>query len=282
MLFTLWGFFLINALLMIISLWRNRKKPEGKINYIDRLVLFLFAFSGLLIIIPEFFYIKDIYPGHFRANTMFKMGYQAFILSGIASAIVLGRIGYGSPKFARGLRSIYLVFFSFIAMYPLLSFPSYYGGLKDNMFLTRPPELDGRKWLRNTYPHDMEIVEYILRNIPGDRVILEAQGDSYTDHNRISAYTGNPTVAGWWVHQWLWRGSPDVVSVRIPDIEALYQSESVDVRRAAADKYNVEYIVVSDLEREKYPEINTDVLDEMAVKVFQSKNGFGALYKVLR
>jgi len=47
---------------------------------------------SFLIIIPEFFYIKDIYPAHFRANTMFKLGYQAFIIMGIASTYTFFRI----------------------------------------------------------------------------------------------------------------------------------------------------------------------------------------------
>lgn len=44
--------------------------------------------SGL-IAIPEFVYVRDIYEnGHARANTMFKLTYQAYMLFGMT-------MGYG-------------------------------------------------------------------------------------------------------------------------------------------------------------------------------------------
>ena len=47
---------------------------------VDVFVLIMIFVSTLLLIFPEFFYIKDIYPAHYRANTMFKLGYQAFMM----------------------------------------------------------------------------------------------------------------------------------------------------------------------------------------------------------
>jgi len=111
-------------------------------------------------------------------------------------------------------------------------------------------------------------------------VVLEAQGDSYTDYDRISAYTGNPTVAGWWVHEWLWRGSPDVVGRRIPDIEALYQSEDIQLTKQLIKKYQIKYVVISEIEHEKYPQLNEEKFNKIGIKIFESNNGLGALYQV--
>ena len=73
--------------------------------------------------------------------------------------------------------------------------------------------------MEKQYPEDKEIIDYINKNIIGQPIILEAQGDSYTDFARISANTGLPTVLGWTVHEWLWRGSYDVPSARFDDIK---------------------------------------------------------------
>ena len=66
-----------------------RAKPEGSkilhfaqndIMKSDLFVLLLIVLSTLLIIVPEFIHVKDIYPAHYRANTMFKLVYQSFIM----------------------------------------------------------------------------------------------------------------------------------------------------------------------------------------------------------
>jgi uncharacterized membrane protein len=142
------------------------------------------------------------------------------------------------------------------------------------------PELDGTTWMNSEFMQDKEIIAYIQQNITGQPVILEAQGDSYTDYNVISAYTGIPTVAGWWVHEWLWRGSSDVVGNRIADIEKLYQSEDIQASKDIINKYNIEYVVISKAEREKYKNLNEKKFELIGRKIFESKSGSGALYKV--
>ena len=80
-------------------------------------------------------------------------------------------------------------------------------------------------------------------------VIAEAVGESYTDYARVSAYTGLPTIVGWPVHEWLWRGSYDEAGKRIPEVETLYQTLDLDAARKIIDKYQVEYIFVGSFER---------------------------------
>jgi YYY domain-containing protein len=267
MLFILWGFFWMSFLLYIILLWRKYIRNNN-------FILILFLFGTALIIIPEFFYIKDIYPAHFRANTMFKLGYQAFIMMGIASLYVFFQI-----KMLRGIKhfffaGIFLFFFFFIAIYPLSAIPSFYGQLN------RPVELDGSVWFTTTFPEDKEIIDYLNKNISDQPVILEAQGDSYTDYERISAYTGLPTVAGWWVHEWLWRGSPDVVGKKIPDVISLYESKDLELTKSLINKYHIRYVVVSKLEKQKYLQLYEEKFEAIGKRIFQSKNKLGALYQV--
>lgn len=283
MLFTLWGFFWISALLLLFVLFypRHKKKDQPTMYNLDFLMLIFFAFGTFLVIVPEFLYAKDIYPAHFRANTMFKMGYQAFIIMGIASTYSLYRIRVWTHKLKYLLKILFFIFFALVAIYPFLAFPSYYPLKKDANFPTTV-SLDGSKWIENTsaIAQDKEIIEYINSSIPGQPVILEAQGDSYTDYERISAYTGTPTIAGWWVHEWLWRGDSEVVGKRLPDISAIYESEDIQATRELLKKYNVSYVVISNLEREKYPKINEEKFSGIGNKIFTTKNGSGALYRV--
>lgn len=270
MLFVLWGFFWINfALLLFVY-----RYTKSKANSLDVFMLILFGFGTFLIFIPEFFYIKDIYPAHFRANTMFKLGYQAFIMMGLASTYTFIRIKSMPKGYSLVLSAVFVFFLFFIVIYPVYSIPSYYGNLHN------PPQLDGSLWLNNQYPEDKELITYLNTHIKGQPVILEAQGDSYTDYDRISAYTGLPTVAGWWVHEWLWRGSSDVVGLRIPDIGQIYETSDPTSALELLKKYHVSYIIVSRLERKKYPNLQEKKFQSIARLLFRSSNGFGALYKL--
>ncbi len=272
MLLILWGFFWLNFTIFLII----QNKNELKINlHLKSFLTILFSFGTLLIIIPEFFYIKDIYPQHFRANTMFKLGYQAFIMMGIASIIILFLIKNLKNKLLKfSLLVVYFPFLLLICIYPYYAIPSYYGKLD------RRPTLDGSNWLAISKPEDKEIIDYLNKNIKGQPVILEAQGDSYTDYERISAFTGLPTVAGWWVHEWLWRGSPDFVGQRIPDIQNIYESNEYQLTKTLIKKYQIKYIIVSNMERLKYPNLNEEKFEKIGKLIFRSSNNFGTIYQV--
>ena len=172
------------------------------------------------------------------------------------------------------MTGVWTLFFFFVAVYPFFSVPSYYG------LLNRPIELDGAKWLENDYPEDKEIIDFLNKNEKEQPVILEAQGDSYTDYERISAMTGLPTVAGWWVHEWLWRGSSDVVGKRIPEVVALYQSKDLQETKNLVEKFKIKYIIVSRLEKQKYEELQEAKFNILGRLVFKSSNGLGAIYQI--
>ncbi len=282
MLFVLWGFFWISFVIFLFIRNRTMKSSFAKASedkQLNNFLLILFSFGLFLTIIPEFFYIKDIYPAHFRANTMFKLGYQAFSMMGIASIVTFFLIKQNSNRtmkqWVKVLLSIIFIFFLFFpSIYPYFSVPSYYGKLD------RKVELDGQVWLKDNFLEDYEIIDYLNKNEKGQPVILEAQGDSYTEYERISAFTGLPTVAGWWVHEWLWRGSSDIVGKRIPEVVTLYESKDKSETKLLIDKYKIKYVVISRLERQKYPNLYEEKWSKIGQLIFKSSNGFGALYQV--
>ena len=165
-----------------------------------------------------------------------------------------------------------------VLIYMRLAVEAYYGQMQ------RPTDLDGSTWIKNSYPETHEVIQYLNTKVTGQPVVLEAQGDSYTDYNVVSAYTGLPTVAGWWVHEWLWRGTSDIVGKRIPDIEQIYRSTDEAVTRQLLQKYRVDYVIVSELERKKYNvgelKIDEEKFAKMGRIVFTSSNGKATVYRM--
>lgn len=289
----LWGMFWFFGILLASLIFLSRryansvmtndheKAQYSRMRISDYVVLAVFGFGTMLLVIPEFFYIKDIYPTHFRANTMFKLGYQAYIMMTLVVPYVLWRISL-LPKHMSILR-IGLLISAYVAIvlvspYMFYSIQSYYGNM------TRPVKLDGIAWLKTEMPDVYDIVNFLNTKVSGQPVILEAQGDSYTDYNVVSAYTGLPTVSGWWVHQWLWRGNADVVGKRIPYIESMYRSYDVDETRTYLRRFNVKYVIVSSNERKKYEtdkeKINDKKFAKLGREIYRSTDGKGVVYEI--
>ena len=99
---------------------------------------------------------------------------------------------------------------------------------------------------------------------------MEAVGDSYTKYNQISSATGLPTVEGWLVHEWLWRGGFDGPGVRSTDVTTIYETTDSAEALALLQKYSVKYIIVGDQEREKYPNLSEEKFLKFSKVVFQS------------
>jgi YYY domain-containing protein len=245
-------------------------------NPIDIFILLIIIISSLLLIFPEFFYMKDIYPAHYRANTMFKLGYQAFMMLGLASSFIVFKIAdLKLPGITASLWRIgFSILFLLVGIYPYFAINSYYGGLKTYRGLY------GLSWMQQQYPDDYKGVEWLRQNIPWDSqpVIVEANGDSYTDYARVSAYTGLPTIIGWPVHEWLWRGSYDEAGRRIPEVAAVYEQKDQNLAREILKKYKAEYIFVGSLEKEKYKALDEKKLESLGKVVFES--GGTKIYKL--
>jgi len=82
--------------------------------------------------------------------------------------------------------------------------------------------------------------------------MIEAVGDSYTETDFISAFSGTATVVGWRVHEWLWRGGYEAVGKRDEEVKRFYETVSDAERNEIIKKYNLGWVVVSAREKEKY------------------------------
>jgi YYY domain-containing protein len=232
-------------------------------------VLLMIALGALLIIGPEFLYLRDNFG--YRINTIFKFYYQAWIVLSLAAA-------YGIIILFRNLRSTANIAFSvlfalvlFIGLtYPVLSLLN-----KTNNF--RPPfgyTLDDFDRVQRENPDEAAAILW-LRSAP-DGVVAEAVGGAYSNYARISIYTGLPTVLGWGNHEGQWRDQA-LQGTRPDDIETLYTINDWTTTQDIINRYNIRYVYVGNLERSTY-QVNEEKFNRFLRPVFQQ--GSVTIYEV--
>jgi len=273
MLLVLWGFPLILTLSFLLFLRRkviNHQsstpwaEPRGEA--IDHFILILLLVSWFLILVPEFFYLKDIYIHSYqRANTMFKFTYQSFVMFSLASGYIIFRLLTGLKNYA--LKILFIMFFVlcsiFIFVYPYFAIKSYYG-LKDYQ------GLNGIKYLNRLYLDDYLGILWLKNHIQDQSVIVEAVGESYTDFARVSANTGLPTILGWRVHEWLWRGSFDEPAKRTEEVKTIYETTDPLKAKELLFKNQAKFVFIGTLEEQAYPQLKEDKFGKIGKVVFSS------------
>lgn len=262
MLYGFFYFFVISFLIFI------KFKKEYNISKNDIFIFLLIILSTILLIVPEFLYIKDIYPLHYRANTMFKLSYEAFIMLSFSSGYILIKI---ISNISNKLRLIMFFTISLILVSLVISY-SYFAIFSFYRDLTSYQSLNGTVYLSRSHADDYKLINWINKNIKGQPVVLEANGDSYTDYGRISVNTGLPTVLGWSVHEWLWRGTYDIVSPRVEDVKKIYTSSDLSAVKLLINKYQIRYIVVSSLEKQKYTNINEENFKKIGKLIYKNNS----------
>ena len=265
--------FLSQALGVEVKIKGEKKSLESgkklKLLFPDWYVLVLLGIATLLIIIPEIIYVKDIYiASHHRANTMFKLTYQSFIMFCVCTGFIFYRVLTSLKKniFSFLLRVIYSLLIISLLIYPFYAIPGYYGKFSYKNY----KGLFGLGFLKSSYPDDYKAIEWFGQEVQDQPHILEAVGDSYTDYNRISMATGLPTIQGWLVHEWLWRGSFDEPGKRSAEVQTIYETKDLNTAKEILKKYQVKYVVVGEMERTKYPQIYEEKFSSLGKKVFQS------------
>lgn len=203
----------------------------------------------LLILIPEFVYAKDIYPDHPRANTMFKLTYQASVMIGVLVGVVWGKLFDGQKRIniiGRILGIVLvLIFFTGTMIFPAEAFTSFYGNFM------KYQGLNGEDWLVAMAPEKYRAILFLRDNRDGKNLV-EAVGDSYSQQNAVSVFASIPSIQGWRVHEWLWRGGYDVVGARTEEVRQIYESDDLLLTKSILNKYNVGWILVGPDELHQY------------------------------
>ena len=141
----------------------------------------------------------------------------------------------------------------------------FYGGILDR---DNYQGLDATAFLETEYPYDEPAIRWLQSHVKGQPVVLEANGYSYTNYNRVSAMTGLPTILGAYTHEQLWRGDVEDLNEKSADIETIYTSADKEQVLSLLKQYQVSYIFIGQMEKEKYPALNESLLRSLGTAVF--------------
>ena len=281
----LWGFPVIMLICFIILLIRKRKLDEKKLY-----TLLLGLCATGLVVIPEFIFVKDIYIDAFpRANTMFKLGYEAFIMFGICCGIIINTFfetskeeeGYKAYLYKKTAVIFFACFLMTLGYFVTATRQWIDDYSKDNFH-----GFDAYTSIRNANTFDLKAIEELEKLVEASGakqpVVLEADGDSYTNTCRVSVLTGYPTVLGWHTHEWLWHNSHSYMEQRRIDVKDIYTSEDAYTVRHLLDKYNVDYVFIGSCEYSKFEVVQNGILESMGQVVYWENSDTGQLIEIIK
>jgi YYY domain-containing protein len=105
-----------------------------------------------------------------------------------------------------------------------------------------------------SFKDDLAAINWFNEDVAGSPVIAEAAIGPYRcDGSRFSIATGLPAIIGWDRHEYQQR-YPDDIPQRMADMRLLYTTPDPAVKLQILRRYNVEYVIVGDLER-MYPTV---------------------------
>ena len=127
------------------------------------------------------------------------------------------------------------------------------------MLFRSPDQLKEWRWDLD----DWRAIGWIEENISGRPIILEAgnmtnaKGDesqAYHWASRVATFTGLPILVGWANHEAGWRNDWEEPGQRKRDTDLLYRTTNPNTAILLIQKYNIQYIYIGRVERERYPE----------------------------
>ncbi|MCJ7511784.1 MAG: DUF2298 domain-containing protein [Anaerolineales bacterium] len=229
---------------VLLRRFRRQGEPAG-FTAGTPFVLAMAAIGLLLILGPEFVYLKDLFGT--RMNTVFKFYYAAWVLLGLSAAFVATELWPRESSWKGALRALALLPLLFGLVYPALATWTKTNGFRPPAGLT----LDGTAHLAAERPEDAIAIEWIRAFLPPG-VIAEAVGGSYTEFGRIATHTGMPNVLGWEFHELQWRGSMEPQGTRKEDLRRLYQTHETTELVGILQTYGIDYVYIGPLERRTY------------------------------
>jgi uncharacterized membrane protein len=211
-----------------------------------------------------------------RMNTLFKLYLEAWALFSIAAGYMLWRLGsqgwlrrrlgWGKRVWA-GILAVLVVsslIYTGLGTQARLA-DRFEGGpvtLKGTAYMNNAVHWEEDQWLELKW--DLEAIQWLQENVQGSPVVLEAHHEHYHWSSRIADYTGLPTVLGWPWHQIQQRTAyADAIRGRAGAVREIYNTTSVSRAQELLRRYEVEYIVVGELERAYYSPEGLGKFEEM-------------------
>jgi YYY domain-containing protein len=284
------------SLSFVVPIWDQPETTDDPLTSVINpmpFILMLIILGALLVIVPDFVFLRDLFNN--RSNTIFKFYYQAWLLWSLAAA-------FGTAVLLQKLRGalgwIYrtgLVLVLCMALvFPVLGLsdktnhfqiPAFTENLKAEQNAGVPDAikvaasvwtLDGAQLFNNQYPDDAAAARWLL-TAPGGVIAEAVSEDAYSDYGRMAVYSGQPTVLGWYWHEYQWRGTNEPQGTRQEDIHRLYETSSWEEAQAILAQYGIRYVCVGTLERNTY-HLNESKFQRHLTPVFQQ--GQVTIYEV--
>ncbi len=210
-----------------------------------------------------------------RMNTIFKVYNGVWVVLAIALGVALLR------TVGRQRRLLFIVWVPLqLAAMVNLPLGVAQGWMQPRLASPRP-SLDGQAYLASQDPQTWFLARALQGAARPDETIAEAEGPSYGKFTRIAMHTGQPTVLGWHYHL-MQRGQTQLeISNRSKDLENLFSGQDQHARRAVLDRYQVRWLVVGDLERERYALTGEDPLVGVPGLLHFAEHEGATLYRVL-
>lgn len=269
---------------LLLALWAisdcARGQRGGQLPF-----LMLAAAALLLIAIPEVIIVADGYsPPFVRMNTMFKLGFAAWILFGAALPAMLIS---GWTELASAGKGITLNVWRWFAAALLAGLLAVSLGYSANAATARvrdggEPSLDALRTMQRLRPEDVAAANWAAANLPGDAVIMEACCRAYSDANRISNWTGVPGVIGWLGHGFLsYRSQYPEFAARAATVHALFRELDGPQIARKLEANRVTHVVLGQLERDLHRAVDPDPAGPLR-PVFTSLGGTLTIYALPR
>ncbi len=244
------------GLLCLYFLYKSKAKTEREF------ILLLILMGVALAFFCDFMYIKDALSGQWvRFNTVMKLYHPLWIFLGLAATYgvyyVLQHLN-AKRKLIRIGKAAWIGIVALLIIvsliHPVASTVSMTSGRHNDVCGFNRGTLDGMAYIEGVNKGDFEAIKWINENIKGSPVILEMPGNLATYSSRVSAFTGLPTVIGWGTWEVMWRTGGQNVSERNNDVDLIYNTADNNkaLELLKKEPYNVEYIYVGSLERDKY------------------------------
>ncbi|MFL7791988.1 MAG: DUF2298 domain-containing protein, partial [Anaerolineae bacterium] len=217
-----------------------------------------------------------------RQNTVFKFYLQVWIMLSVTAGVSLVWLYERSKRWHPKLCYVWWGGMTALVLGGLLFLPfGIYARASDRISPDTGLTLDGMAFMKYSKIYDgpegdsKEIflygdyaaIRWMQDNIEGSPVILEGLGwREYLWANRVSIYTGLPTVVGWRWHEVQQRPllPADEVNQRREDVHVCYETSDINYAMSILGQYDVRYIYVGGYEQAYYSAASLAKFDTMA------------------